>query len=166
MALDTAEWPEATVSSSQALLRAIPVLASPSLVSVDGLETELGEVPVSSDYFQGQGIVPDGTPGGRYWLRVASPGFSELVVLSSWSSSQPCRTQLSIIRLAMGIGPAARLAKESAQRQKRWLVYKSGFPLGPGSLSRSGVLGTTWIAIDKTTYDACLDPTDYRPSER
>ena len=60
-------------------------------------------------------------------------------------------------------GPAVRLAKEIARRQNRSLVFESGFPVGPGSRSHRGVPGTTWVEIDKTTYDACLDPRDYRP---
>ena len=56
-----------------------------SLVSADGFEIGLGEVPVLTDMqvpevdYQWQGIVPEQTPGGRYWWRVSSDGFSELV---------------------------------------------------------------------------------------
>ena len=60
-------------------------------------------------------------------------------------------------------GPAVRLAKEIAQAQGRRLVFESCFPVGPGSPSRRGVPGTTWIPIDQTTYDACRDSRDYRP---
>ena len=60
-------------------------------------------------------------------------------------------------------GPAVRLAKLIAQSQKRRLVFESSFPVGPGSYSRRGVPGTTWVPIDQATYDACHDPTDYRP---
>ena len=63
-------------------------------------------------------------------------------------------------------GPAVRLAKEIAQAQGRRLVFESCFPVGPGSLSRRGVPGTTWIPIDQTTYDACRDPRDYRPRKQ
>ena len=63
-------------------------------------------------------------------------------------------------------GPAVRLAKEIARRQNRSLVYESAFPVGPGSMSRRGIPGTTWIAIDKPTYDTCQDLTDYRPRKR
>ena len=59
-------------------------------------------------------------------------------------------------------GPAVRLAKEIAQAHRR-LVYEFAFPVGPGSLSRRGVPGTTWVPIDQATYDACRDPRDYRP---
>ena len=50
-----------------------------SLVSADGLETKLAEIPVSSTYFQDELMVPGQTSRGRYWLRVTSGGFSELV---------------------------------------------------------------------------------------
>ena len=63
-------------------------------------------------------------------------------------------------------GPAVRLAKEIARTQGRRLVFESCFPIGPGSLSRRGVPGTTWLPIDQATYDACHDSIDYRPKRR
>ena len=63
-------------------------------------------------------------------------------------------------------GPAVRLAKEIAKAQARLLTFESCFPVGPGSLSRRGVPGTTWIQIDQATYDSCRDPRDYRPSRQ
>ena len=63
-------------------------------------------------------------------------------------------------------GPAVRLAKEIARAQDRRLVFESCFPLGPGSHSRRGVPGTTWMPIDQATYDACRDARDYRPRDR
>ena len=60
-------------------------------------------------------------------------------------------------------GPAVRFAKEIAQGQARALVFESSFPVGPGSFSRRGIPGTTWIPIDQATYDACRDLIDYRP---
>ena len=59
-------------------------------------------------------------------------------------------------------GPAVRLAKNIAHSQERYLLFESAFPVGPGSTSTRGVPGTTWIHIDKATYDACRDPRDYR----
>ena len=47
-------------------------------------------------------------------------------------------------------GPAVRLAKEIARAQDRRLVFESCFPLGPGSHSRRGVPGTTWVPIDQS----------------
>lgn len=60
-------------------------------------------------------------------------------------------------------GPAVRLAKTIARNQGRELAYESAFPVGPGSRSQRGVPGTLWVPIDQATYDACLDPVDYRP---
>ena len=50
-----------------------------SLVSQDGDEIELGQLPTEQDFAEAQLTVPDHTPQGRYWLRVSSNGFSELV---------------------------------------------------------------------------------------
>ena len=50
-----------------------------SLISADGLETKLAEIPVSPTYFEDEVMLPGQTPRGRYWLRVTSGDFSELV---------------------------------------------------------------------------------------
>ena len=50
-----------------------------SLVPLEGPEIHLGTIPVS-DLFQGQLAAPKKASGGRYWLRVAGGGFSELVI--------------------------------------------------------------------------------------
>jgi uncharacterized LabA/DUF88 family protein len=49
-----------------------------------------------------------------------------------------------------------------AQEQNRWIKIASAFPLSPTSCNTRGINGTDWIIIDKTTYDACIDPMDYR----
>ena len=59
-------------------------------------------------------------------------------------------------------GPAVNLAKQIAASQGRTLAFESAFPVGPGSRSRRGIPGTTWVPIDQATYDACHDPRDYR----
>ena len=46
--------------------------------------------------------------------------------------------------------------------QNRWLKIASAFPQSPTSHNRRGVNKTDWVPIDKKTYDACLDPRDYR----
>lgn len=58
--------------------------------------------------------------------------------------------------------PAIKLAKQIAKDQKRQLIFESHFVVGPGSNSDRGIPGTIWMPIDKTTYDACYDPQDYR----
>ena len=50
-----------------------------SLVSQDGNEIALGQLPTERDSAEAQFTVPDHTPQDRYWLRVSTNGFSELV---------------------------------------------------------------------------------------
>ena len=57
--------------------------------------------------------------------------------------------------------PAVELAKKVAQDQTRTVDFESAIPRVPGR-RLFGITGTTWIPIDKTTYDKCLDLTDYR----
>jgi hypothetical protein len=59
-------------------------------------------------------------------------------------------------------GPAVGLAKRIARDQARRLAFESAFPYTPGQGSPRGVPGTTWVHIDKSLYDACHDPSDYR----
>lgn len=63
-------------------------------------------------------------------------------------------------------GPAIRLARDIAQEQGRVLTFESCFPYEPssssGSRSGRGIPGTTWVHIDRATYDSCIDPRDYR----
>ncbi len=68
-----------------------------------------------------------------------------------------------IVSQGHDFGPAVRLAKEIARSQNRSLIYESAFPFESGRSSPRGIPGTTWVPIDKDTYDSCLDPTDYRP---
>ena len=59
------------------------------------------------------------------------------------------------------LNPAVELAKQVAQNQNRTVGFESAIPLVPGR-RLFGITGTTCIPIDKTTYDKCIDPTDYR----
>ena len=47
--------------------------------------------------------------------------------------------------------------------QQRWLKIACAFPSSPTSRNMRGINRTDWIAIDRGTYDACLDTRDYRP---
>jgi hypothetical protein len=44
----------------------------------------------------------------------------------------------------------------------RWFKMASAFPVSPASRNKRGINSTDWIQIDRATYDACIDPTDYR----
>jgi hypothetical protein len=60
-------------------------------------------------------------------------------------------------------GSAVRLARKIARDQGRPLAFESAFPFQAGKVSPRGIPGTTWVHIDRALYDACFDPTDYRP---
>lgn len=57
---------------------------------------------------------------------------------------------------------AAEVRVISAE-QSRWMKIASAFPVSPTARNRRGIDKTDWIQIDRATYDACLDPRDYRP---
>ncbi len=50
-----------------------------------------------------------------------------------------------------------------ASDQNRWLKIASAFPSSLTTRNRRGINKTDWVPIDRATYDACLDPRDYRP---
>jgi len=45
---------------------------------------------------------------------------------------------------------------------ERWIQIACAYPVSPTSKNMRGINHTDWIKIDRATYDACLDPTDYR----
>lgn len=64
-------------------------------------------------------------------------------------------------------GAAVSLARQIVRSQARPAVFESAFPYAAGiSASHRGVPGTTWVRIDKATYDAGHDPREYRPGTR
>ena len=50
-----------------------------------------------------------------------------------------------------------------AREQIRWLKIACAFPSSPASRNTRGLNHSDWIRIERATYDACLDPRDYRP---
>ncbi len=89
------------------------------------------------------------------------------------------RIALDIIRLAhrgdydvalifsqdQDLSEAADEIRVIAKEQKRWIRIASVFPNSPTSKNTRGINGTDWIKLDRTTYDACIDPTDYRKDQ-
>lgn len=53
--------------------------------------------------------------------------------------------------------------REIADEQQRRIEICCAFPAGPTATSSRGVDRTRWFRMDRTFYDACLDPRDYRP---
>lgn len=58
----------------------------------------------------------------------------------------------------------ASLIRQVAQSQNRWIKIASAFPTSSRAQNRRGINHTDWCPIDKATYDACIDPRDYRPT--
>jgi len=50
-----------------------------------------------------------------------------------------------------------------ARQQGRWIRIACAFPISPTARNRRGINKTQWIPIDRATYDACIDPKEYRP---
>ncbi|HOD06831.1 MAG TPA: NYN domain-containing protein, partial [Myxococcota bacterium] len=49
--------------------------------------------------------------------------------------------------------------------KNRWIRLVSAYPVSPTSRNKRGINGTDWLHIDRVTYEACLDPSDYRPAK-
>ena len=60
------------------------------------------------------------------------------------------------------LSEAADEIKLIAGEQKRWIKIACAYPSSPTSKNTRGINQTDWIKIDRATYDACLDPRDYR----
>jgi len=48
-------------------------------------------------------------------------------------------------------------------QQNRWIKLACAFPVSPTYTNTRGINKTEWHRIDRATYNACLDPRDYRP---
>jgi uncharacterized LabA/DUF88 family protein len=59
---------------------------------------------------------------------------------------------------------AVREARQVARQAGRKLAVASAYPAASGA--RHGVYQTDWLPISAAEYALCLDPRDYRPSER
>jgi len=64
------------------------------------------------------------------------------------------------------LSEAAHEIRRIARKQDRWIKVASAFPVGPGLANRKGIDRSDWVPIDKTLYDSCIDPRDYRPKQR
>jgi uncharacterized LabA/DUF88 family protein len=86
------------------------------------------------------------------------------------------RLALDVIRLALAnkfdIGlifsqdqdysEVAKEIRSISKSARRWIKLVSAYPVGPTSTNTRGINGTDWFVIDKTFYDVCIDPVDYR----
>lgn len=61
----------------------------------------------------------------------------------------------------------AKAIKDLAKEEKRWLKIASAYPHDPAQNRKNrGINDTDWLPFDKATYDACIDPRDYRPKNK
>ena len=86
------------------------------------------------------------------------------------------RIALDVIRLAhrrefdvalifsqdQDLSEVADESRAISHEQGRWIKIACAFPFSPTSCNKRGINKTDWIKIDRATYDACLDPRDYR----
>jgi uncharacterized LabA/DUF88 family protein len=52
-----------------------------------------------------------------------------------------------------------------AREQNRWVKMVSAFPTSPTATNKRGINSTDWVPIERTLYDSCIDPRDYRPKK-
>lgn len=112
----------------------------------------------------------------RYRTRVVSlPGRGDQEFRVGTEKGIDVRIAIDIIRMAhhreldvallfsqdQDFAEVAREIRRISEEQDRWIKIASAFPLHPTAACR-GVEGTDWIRIDRSTYEACLDPHDYR----
>jgi uncharacterized LabA/DUF88 family protein len=74
--------------------------------------------------------------------------------------------QLDVVVIFSQDQDLAELAREIRDISKvsdRWVKVVCAFPDSPTASVSRGINGTDWFRMDKTFYDACLDPRDYRP---
>lgn len=60
------------------------------------------------------------------------------------------------------LSEAATEIRQISVEQNRWIKAASAFPVGPNCTNNRGINKTDWLQIDKSLYDSCLDPRDYR----
>ena len=111
---------------------------------------------------------------------VALPGGGSTTVLVGQEKGVDVRIALDIVRYArekafdvavvfsqdQDLSEVADEVRDIGREQDRWMKIASAYPVSPVSSNGRGVNGTDWLKIDRATYDACIDPSDYRPKIR
>lgn len=107
------------------------------------------------------------------------PGGGTTMILVGEEKGIDVRLALDVVRMArenaydvalifsqdQDLSEAADEVKAISVQQGRWIKVACAFPVSPTAENRRGINGTEWITIDRATYDACLDPNDYRPKK-
>ena len=117
----------------------------------------------------------------RYRNQVVElPDGSKHTFLVGTEKGVDVRIALDIIRLGMqqaydvalvfsqdqDLSEVSKEIRTIAASQRRWIKIASAYPTSPTRRNKRGIDFTDWILIDRATYDACIDPRDYRPKKR
>jgi uncharacterized LabA/DUF88 family protein len=108
---------------------------------------------------------------------VKLPDGTEHTFLSGEEKGIDVRIAIDVIRMAhhneydvalifsqdQDLSEVAKEIRTIAHEKDRWIKVACAFPLSPTTRNRRGINSTDWIPIDRATYEACLDPRDYRP---
>jgi uncharacterized LabA/DUF88 family protein len=116
----------------------------------------------------------------RYrYQRVRLPDGTQHSYLAGHEKGMDVRIALDVIRLALDgtcdvalifsqdqdLSEAADEVRSIARQGQRWIKIASAFPASPTYRNKRGINKTDWIRFDKTLYDKCLDPNDYRVAQ-
>ena len=139
---------------------------------VKGITTELREHQKTLRVY-----IPDLFPDDKVWQNI-SRRFDEWVKYDYYDSDEKgidVRIAVDVIRLALkkefdvalifsqdqDLAEVAREIPVIAREQDRWIHTASAYPYSDDTENPRGIDNTTWIKIDKTTYDKCIDLRDY-----
>jgi hypothetical protein len=105
------------------------------------------------------------------------PGGGTTTVLIGQEKGIDIRIALDVVRMArentydvaiifsqdQDLSEVADEVKSISRQQGRWIRVACAFPVSPTYSNARGINNTDWVRFDRPTYDACLDPNDYRP---
>jgi uncharacterized LabA/DUF88 family protein len=108
---------------------------------------------------------------------VRLPGGASTTVLVGQEKGIDVRLALDVVRFArenrydvgvifsqdQDLSEVATEVRNIGRDQNRWIKLACAYPISPTTLNKRGISGTDWIQIDRTNYDTCLDPNNYRP---
>jgi len=111
---------------------------------------------------------------------VSLPGGGSTVVLVGQEKGIDIRIALDVVRMArekafdvalifsqdQDLSEVADEVKSISRQQGRWIKLACVFPVSSTYGNTRGINNTDWVQINRSLYDACLDPNDYRPKPK
>jgi uncharacterized LabA/DUF88 family protein len=102
--------------------------------------------------------------GNHTFLSGEEKGIDVRLALDALDAAHRHRLDVALIfSQDQDLSELASLIRLVAGFQNRWIKIASAFPISATATNRRGINQTDWCPIDKTTYDAWIDPRDYRP---